>query len=335
MPDTQTVEADLLLALQKGLPLEEDPLGRLGAPLGLSARQVLERVQELILKGVGRRFGAVFDSASLGYQSTLCAADVPDDRLDHAAAALAPHAGVTHCYQRDGHPNLWFTLTAPADAHGHEIARISSALAPSEVFSFPALRVFKIEAVFDSRGGSGPATRPAADRERGSIRRAAAPPLTEREREVVRRMQGMMPVTGDPFRTLAEELQWDPGEFVRLLARWKEAGILRRVGLIVRHRQVGFAANSMCVWPVPPDRLEEAGRALARSRRVSHCYERPAAPCFPYNLYAMVHAQSREELEQAFGELSREAGLSGGKMMWSVREFKKSSPVFFSESKQS
>lgn len=334
MPDPHTVEADLLLAIQKGLPLEADPLGRLGAPLGLSARQVLERVQELIRKGVGRRFGAVFDSASLGYQSTLCAADVPEDRLDHAAAALAPHTGVTHCYQRDGHPNLWFTLTALADAHGREMARISAALAPSEVLGFPALRVFKIEAVFDSRGSSGQGTRPAAGREPGSIRRAAAPPLPEREREVVRRMQGMMPVTEDPFRTLAEELRWDPGDFVSLLARWKQAGILRRIGLIVRHRQVGFSANSMCVWPVPPERLEEAGRTLARSRRVSHCYERPAAPCFPYNLYAMVHAQSREELEQSFGELSREAGLSGGKMMWSVREFKKSSPVFFSESEQ-
>lgn len=334
MPDPHTVEADLLLAIQKGLPLEADPLGRLGAPLGLSARQVLERVQELIRTGVGRRFGAVFDSASLGYQSTLCAADVPEDRLDHAAAALAPHPGVTHCYQRDGHPNLWFTLTAMADAHGREIARISAALAPSEVLSFPALRVFKIEAVFDSRGGSGHAARQAASPERGSIRRTAAPPLPEREREVVRRMQGMMPVTEDPFRTLAEELQWDPSDFVSLLARWKQAGILRRVGLIVRHRQVGFSANSMCVWPVPPGRLEEAGRTMARSRRVSHCYERPAAPCFPYNLYAMVHAQSREELEHAFGELSREAGLDGGKMMWSVREFKKSSPVFFSESEQ-
>ena len=322
-------DSKLLLELQRGLPLVPHPFARLGEGAGLTESAVLSRVRELLDQGVARRFGAVFDSASLGYQGALCAVDVPEAGLERMAAALNPHPGVTHCYQREGHPNLWFTLTAPADTHARELARLSAALAPHEVLCFPALRVFKIEAVFDGSKGGEAASAVA----RGAPRARTSPPvaLSERERDVVRRMQGMLPLSEDPFLSLARELNWEHAELLALLARWKESGVLRRVGLIVRHQRVGFEANSMCVWPVAADRIEAAGKILAASNRVSHCYERPASAVFPFNLYAMVHAHTREELTGIFGKLSSAAGLTGGRMLWSVREFKKSSPLFFPE----
>ena len=68
---------------------------------------------------------------------------------------------------------------------------------------------------------------------------------------------------------------------------------------------------------------------MARSPHVTHCYERPCFPAFPFNLYAMIHAKSREEAIGIFKQLG--VGLADGRMLWSVREFKKSSPVFFCE----
>lgn len=156
-------------------------------------------------------------------------------------------------------------------------------------------------------------------------------PLSEWERKVVRRLQASIAVSEDPFGVLAGDLGMDPAELLALLKRWEGQGIIRRIGLVLRHRQLGFSANSMCVWSAPAGRIKEAGAILARSPHVTHCYERPYTAAFPYNLYAMIHAKSREEAIGIFEQLGRDAGLSGGRMMWSVREFKKSSPVFFCE----
>jgi siroheme decarboxylase len=319
------VNARLLVSLQKGLPIDARPFAGAGAAFGLGGDEVIARVRGWFDEGVARRFGAVFDSRSLGYSSTLCAADIPVEELPAAAARIAHHSGITHCYERDGRPNLWFTLTAPADGMASEFARVCAMLGPYEVLNLPALRKFKIEAVFGK----------SEDAEESPVApRAAAgelpAPLSERERRVVRVLQRSIPVVEDPFGAVAGEVGYDADELLALLLRWKDVGIIRRIGLIVRHRRMGFSANSMCVWPVAAGRVEAAGAALARNSHVTHCYERPSFPSFPFNIYAMTHAKSREETVAVFEALGRDSGLSGGRMFWSLREFKKASPVFFS-----
>lgn len=334
------VDARLLVILQQGLPIASRPFARIGEALGLSEAAVLVRVRALFESGIARRFGAVFESQSLGYLSTLCAADVPDGDLEAATARIAPYPGITHCYEREGHPNLWFTITAPEEELGRELERVSAALGPYEVLNLPALQKFKIEAVFGSEEHRRPARPPALQNGGGPPASAAnggfpetnkIPVFPERERKVVRRLQASIAVCEDPFGLLAGELGMAPSELLELLKRWEAAGVIRRIGLILRHRQLGFSANSMCVWKVPADRIREAGRSLAVSQHVTHCYERPAFAAFPYNLYAMIHAKSREEAVRIFEQLAVDAGLSDGRMLWSVREFKKSSPVFFCE----
>jgi len=318
-----TIDAKLLVILQQGLPLVSRPFSEIGKGLGLSEAAVLERVRSLFETGIARRFGAVFESRNLGYLSTLCAADVPAAELEAAASRIAPHPGITHCYEREGYPNLWFTMTAPAEALEQELGRASAALGPYEVLNLPALKKFKIEAVFgrQEQGGTSKA------------REGSAPQggLPEWERKVVRRLQASIEVSEDPFGMLAEDLGMKSAELLELLKRWEKEGVIRRIGLILRHRQLGFSANSMCVWKVQADRIREAGEILARSQHVTHCYERPSFAAFPYNLYAMIHAKSREEAIRIFEQLGVDAGLSDGRMLWSVREFKKSSPVFFCE----
>ena len=327
---TTTQEEKLLVALQSGVPFDPRPFARIGRSVGLTEDDVLGRVRAMFDAGVARRFGAVFDSRSLGYASTLCAVDIPESALETSAARLVPHPGITHCYQRDGHPNLWFTLTAPADALKDELARVSRCLGSYPVLNLPALRKFKIEAVF-GRGKRKPA---AAAPESDPALPLPSPvaPLNENERQVVRRLQGSIPVVADPFGAIAQELGRDAASLLALLKQWKKSGVIRRVGLVVRHHQLGFEANSMCVWMVPADRIEPTGRIAGSSPHVTHCYERPASAVFPYNLYAMVHAKTRQEAAEIFAQIAADAGLPPGRMLWSVREFKKSSPIFFCES---
>ena len=320
------LDAELVTVLQQGVPIEKRPFRLIGSELGMAEQEVLERAGSLLDQGTARRFGAVFDSRSLGYSSTLCAVDVPEEDIERAAGVLVPDPGVTHCYQRGGNPNLWFTVTAPAGRFDARLDAIAKTLAPYELLNLPALRRFKVEAVFDVRESPGKEQRQPAPDGRGSIIT-----LTEQERQVVRGLQGNVPLSTDPFGALASELGCDHDELLLLLRNWKQAGMLRRVGLIMRHRELGFLANGMCVWRAPEGEVEEAGRIMAGHREVSHCYERPYSGSFPYNLYAMVHAAGGDELGMFFERLSEETGLENGRMMVSVREFKKSSPVFFCE----
>jgi siroheme decarboxylase len=322
-------EARLLSVLQRGIPIVPEPFAAVGGKLGLSARKVVAAVESLRERGMVRRFGAVFDSRSLGYASTLCAVDVPADRLEDIAAVLQPHPGITHSYERERHPNLWFTMTAPADELDTELERLGRQIAPLRILNLPALRRFKIDVVFDlSRGDDGPPVprntpRPAAH--------AAPATLSEKEQGVVRRMQGSIPVTERPFDALAVEHGYDVDALLELLRTWQTAGIIRRIGIVARHRNLGFKANAMCVWDVAEETVESAGLRLAGCPEVTHCYQRPRLPEVPYNLYAMIHADASETARGMLERISTAAGLPVGRMKVSLREFKKSSPRFFCE----
>lgn len=324
----QEQDAELLFALQEGLPIAPRPFAGIGAAFGLSEQQVVERLASFAAGGLVRRFGAVFDSRRLGYDSTLCAAAVPASDIERVAAILNPHPGITHSYQRDGDPSLWFTMTAPASGLRAEIETLSASMAPFEVISLPSVRVFKIGVVFDLREpGRGRRGGPAARREPPAD--GPAPEWGPMERAVVRAIQDGIPMSGDPFQTVAEMLGIEHGRLLGMLAEWTRVGILRRVGIIAYHRELGLAGNVMCVWQVEPARTEAAGRVVASFPGVSHCYERRPHARFPYNLFAMVHGRTREGAEADCARIAAAAGLAGGRMMASVREFKKASPRFF------
>lgn len=326
-PAQPSKEQALLVALQRGVPLVRRPWAQIASALGMTEADVLSAGQDFFKRGVVRRFGAVFDSRRMGYASTLCATDVPGGDIERMAALLQPHPGVTHCYEREGCPSLWFTLTAPADRLDSELVRIRDMLKPFLVLNLPAIRRFKVEVVLDAESGDvGPACGEIIP---GPANENAPPTFSDREKNLVRRIQDNLPLVEEPLTAVAEELKWDTDKLLELLAAWKGAGVLRRIGFILRHRAAGFAANGMCVWPVDEADAERAGRILAGNPEVTHCYQRSSSPSVPFNLYAMIHARERSTAEATFRRLSGLASLTGGRMLISTREFKKSSPIFF------
>jgi DNA-binding Lrp family transcriptional regulator len=331
MPATADRDADLLLLLQRGLPLRPRPFARLGRAVRLTEDEVVARVAALLETGVARRLGAVFESRGLGYDSTLAAADVPEDKLPAAAARIVPATEVTHCYVRDGRPNLWFTVTAPAARLRAAVERLTDQLAPWPAFDMPARRTFKIGVVLDPRAAAGLPPASSASSVRPARRRPPPAPLDARERAIVRRLQGSLPVTTAPFACLAAELATTEAELLARLRAWQRSGVLRRVALVLRHRAVGFRANAMCAWSVADDRLAAAGAALARSPLITHCYERAPHPRFPCNLFAMLHAGTPPAARSAVAALAAGAGLDGGRLLFSTQELKKTSPSFFLE----
>jgi DNA-binding Lrp family transcriptional regulator len=109
------------------------------------------------------------------------------------------------------------------------------------------------------------------------------------------------------------------------LARWLEDGTIRRLGVVVRHHELGYTANAMVVWDVPDERVDEIARRLSDFECVSLCYRRPRRPPdWPYNLFCMIHGRDRAAVLARVQELARATGLEHvpHRPLFSRRRFK-------------
>jgi len=140
------IDKDLLNRIQGDFPISADPYADIGRSLGISADEALSRVQRLVKTGVLRKVGPFFDARKMGYTSTLCAMDVPEDRLDIVASIVSSYPQVTHNYYRAGHPNLWFTVIAESKERIEEIlSGISRKSSINPIHNLNAKKMFKVK----------------------------------------------------------------------------------------------------------------------------------------------------------------------------------------------
>ncbi|MBI4308284.1 MAG: Lrp/AsnC family transcriptional regulator, partial [Chloroflexi bacterium] len=119
---------------------------------------------------------------------------------------------------------------------------------------------------------------------------------------------------------------------VELLARAQgfiDQKVMRRFSAVLHHRRAGFKANAMVVWKVPAERAEAVGQIMASFPQVSHCYQRPVYPDWPYSHFTMVHAVTKERCEGIARKISEKAGIADYMMLFSVREWKKTRVKYF------
>ena len=340
---------DIAVALQRGIPIEPRPFAALAGTLGVSEADVLAVLRGMLEDGSARRFGAVFDARRLGYRSELCAIDVPEADVEVVGARVAAHTGVTHAYLR-GHPeglppfpdvpgltavpNLWFTLAVLHNRFEREFERLQRSLAGHAVLRLPAVRRFKIDVIFDpARREEGERIRVMAPKQDEAMRadEGRDGDLSESQRVLVRALQGTLPAVADVYAAIAKPIGWTPDAVIAQLSAWQQTGTLRRISMVVRHQRIGFTANAMCVWPVPEPQVITAGRRLAEWSDVTHCYQRLPRKGWPFTLYAMIHTGSWEATRRLFERLGDDTGLIQGRLLGSLREFKKTSMRYFGE----
>ena len=106
-------------------------------------------------------------------------------------------------------------------------------------------------------------------------------------------------------------------------------GIIRRFGATLRHQEAGFSSNAMVAWIVPDERIEEVGETMAGFREVTHCYQRRTQRDWRYNLYTMIHGDNRDECYRIARRMSRHTGIDEYTLLFSEKEFKKTSMEYF------
>ncbi len=318
----------LLIEIQKDIPIVERPYLYLGERVGADEREVIDRLRQLKEEGMLRHFGPIYDVRSFGYDSALVAFSLPGDLGRHARAVVS-YPGVSHCYEREDELNLWFTISVPPDS-SLGLEKIVSLLAESTHAQrwgiFRKVRTFKLRVRLDF--GS------VAERDKDFVLKEEEPVSADEEiRKAVFLTQPSLPLSPEPFGELAKRDGMNVSRILEILKKLKEKGALRRFSAVLNHRKAGFRANALTLWQIPPERVGKAGRFLAGFRSVSHCYERDFRGNFGwrYNLFAMIHGRSREEVISFTERLACDIDPIDFKVLFSGREFAKRRVMVFTE----
>jgi siroheme decarboxylase len=148
---------------------------------------------------------------------------------------------------------------------------------------------------------------------------------------VIRATQGPMAAVSEPYAGAAAELRLPVRDLLEHLESMRERRILRRVAAILYHRRAGFSANGMGVWRVPDERIMELGPRMAAFRGISHCYQRPTYPDWPYSVFTMAHGRSKEECDAILDSIAEATGIEERRTLYSSTEFKKIRLLYFTD----
>jgi siroheme decarboxylase len=321
----------LLNLLQGSFPLAPRPYAGVAELAGVSEDEVLRRTRRLLDQRIIREITPIFDTRVLGYKSMLVAARVDPENPWQAAKIINSHPGVSHNYLRDHEFNIWFTIaTEPDSKLGLDgtlevLQRLTGA---ESVRQLPTLRLFKIRMDLEMEKGTDALS---AAAEASEPAEPEAIELSELDVAVIRAAQGPMEAVPEPFAAAAAQLGLTQERLLDHLEGMRERKALRRVAAILFHRRAGFSANGMGVWRVPQERVMELGPRMASFRGISHCYQRPTYPDWPYSLFTMAHGRSKDECDAILDSIAEDTGIEERRTLYSSTEFKKIRLLYFTD----
>ncbi|MBI5938187.1 MAG: Lrp/AsnC family transcriptional regulator [Betaproteobacteria bacterium] len=315
------IEFQLLNDWQRAFPLFERPYAELARTLATSEETVIECLSGLKSRGHFSRIGAVFRPHVLGW-STLAAVAAPSAQLERIAQLICDFQEVNHNYQREHIYNLWFVVTAPSARRVAEVLaeiRRRTGLKPLDL---PMLEDYHIDLGFDLAGPRTGHHRTARSADAVEAMRAA---LESPDYCLAAALESGLALVPHPYAQLGQACGLSETEALRRIERLQDLDIIRRFGVVVCHRELGYRANAMVVWDVHDDLVADTGRRLGAEAAVTLCYRRPRRlPAWPYNLFSMVHGQDRESVLRAIAEMRERLGLEAVpyEVLFSLRRFK-------------
>ncbi len=280
------VDQALLDDWQREFPITPRPFDELAVALGIPASLVVAKLRRFCATGRVTRVGATCAPNTVS-ASTLAAIAAPETRIEEVARIIERFPGVNHSYLREDDWNLWFVVTGPDRTHVDATLAGIEAASGLRVLDLRLVRPFNVDLGFALRGGATPP--PAA-------RPVDCAAFEDADRPILQALTNGLPLSERPYADLANDLGLGEDHLIARIRVLVAAGIISRLGVIVRHRALGWRANAMVVWDMPHATITHAGPLLAVQPGITLCYERrPVAGIWPYRLYSMIHARSRPE----------------------------------------
>jgi DNA-binding Lrp family transcriptional regulator len=319
-----TLQKRILDEFQRNFPLTPRPYDDIAQQLSTNSLEIKTRLRELKQQGFISRIGPVFRPNSIG-ASTLAATSVPPRLLERVADLVSGCPEVNHNYERDHILNLWFVVTAESVTRRDAvISEIQNAIG-YDVISLPLVRDYHIDLGFkiDFEGASiSPKSSIPGYRDLSSRINTNKPgqPL-----DFISALQGGLTITDRPFLVLAEQTGQVEESVINRIAGMIEDDTIRRFGVVVRHHELGYGANAMCVWDVPDNIVDSLGEKVAKLPQVTLCYQRPRClPRWQFNLFCMIHGKSRQKVIDQKDSLIEQLGIQAlpHEVLFSGRRFK-------------
>jgi len=307
---------------QRDFPLDPTPYARIAISLGLSELSVLGMLRELARTGILSRVGAVVAPNTAG-ASTLAAMAVPPTRLEEIARVVNAEPGVNHNYEREHRFNLWFVVTGKnRHAVDNAILRIEKRTG-LDVLDLPLRAAYHIDLGFPVANGSPvrAARKPNGACANGYRNRSLS--VCDDDRTLLQALEDGLPVVPRPYAEIANRIGWGEDRVIERLGALVDRGVIKRLGLIVRHRELGYTANAMVVWDIANEQVACVGERFAQQPFVTLCYRRDRhRPHWPYNLFCMIHGRDRDTVQGQIEELRAQAENPPMDVLFSRRRFK-------------
>ncbi len=304
------LQQDIINNFQKGFPLCSNPYLTIAQKLNSinATANVEEQITELSVhsaitdldnSGVISRIGPVFDHKKAG-ASTLAALAVKEEDLDKVASIVNQFEQVNHNYARGSHfdktnYNLWFVVTASDPVALNNVLTRIELLTGLKVLILPMEASYHLDLAFaiNVTGNASPKfnEEPLPN---AVIDNTAQ--LSEIKKSQLRKLiETGLPKLLKPYEELAKNVDCSEHQVITQLLNWQQSGLVRRFGLVVKHRKLGYNANAMVVWNIDSDKVDAIAAKLAKREEVSLCYRRPRRlPDWPYNLFCMIHGTDKD-----------------------------------------
>jgi len=323
------LDKEILNEIQWTFPLVPRPYSQVAKKFHVTDEEIMQRLRTLKETGILRQLSAIFDTRRLGYKSALVAMAIEPEKLERVANQINRHPGVSHNYERNHEYNLWFTLAVPPGSDlKSEIDKFSKLSGIKKVRLLPTIKLFKIgvklEMIEEKKADVKPTEEKKTIQEVKFV-------VTEEDKDCIRELQKDLEIIERPFLKSAQKLGVTEEQLLEKAKYYEDIGVMRRFAAILRHREVGFLANGMIVWKVPTERIEEVGTKLGAFPQISHCYQRPVYPDWPYSVFSMVHCKTSEEAQDMAKQIQKLIGVDEYKILFSSREFKKTRVEYFVE----
>lgn len=326
------LELHLLNDYQRNFPLVPAPYLAVANDLGVSEEMVLQTLGKLRAEGSVSRVGAIFRPHRIGH-SALAAMSVPQQRLEACAQIINLRPEVNHNYEREHAYNLWFVVTAEDEVSVLRVLRELELEIGCQALYLPMLEDYHIDLGFSLTAEGEKTPR----RSSCPARRISDQPALSREkRGLVAALQDGLPLVSRPYAALGNAAGIGEDAVLESLHGMLEEDVIKRLGVVVRHHELGFRANAMVVWDIPDEQVAHFGKCVGEADGVTLCYRRPRRlPEWRYNMFSMIHGRDRDSVCALIEKLRHGCGLEafGYDILFSKRRFKQQGAHYVSLAK--
>ena len=325
-----TLQQRIINGFQKSFPLCSAPFQQVAGELNcdeseVTETEVINAIEELNNHNILSRLGPVFDHKKAG-ASTLAAIAVPEEQLDEIASIVNQFEQVNHNYAREHHYNLWFVVTAK------DLVALNKALTDIDkstgfkVLVLPMEASYHIDLSFNinfSNSDENENKLKGVNKPQSVLVESKTKPLLvdtlvkSSEKLTLAQQLSLrtilekgLPLVAMPYHQIANQMNIEYSQVIAQISLWQQEGLIKRFGLVVKHRQLGYIANAMVVWNIADKDVDAVAGRLSKRDEISLCYRRPRRlPEWPYNLFCMIHGKSRTEVELQIKTITQELAL--------------------------